>query len=93
MVEVLALFRNEAKGLLGDVARAVAANDAPAVKRTAHRLKGALVSLAAEYATDCARDLELCGASGDLAQAKVLFASLEEAVAQVLSAIRIARAA
>jgi HPt (histidine-containing phosphotransfer) domain-containing protein len=93
MHEVLALFRTEAKGLLSDVARAVAAKDALEVKRTAHRLKGALVSLAAEHATECARELELCGASGVLNDANVLFGELELAVAQVLGAIRIPRAA
>ena len=93
MHEVLAVFRNEAQGLLDDVARAVAAKDAQAVKLTSHRLKGALVSLAAERATECARELELCGASGVLNDANVLFVELEVAVAQVLGSIRIPRAA
>lgn len=93
MNEVLFLFRDEARTLLEDVANAVASGDPVAVKRASHRLKGALVSLAAEPATDCARDLELCGASGDLSRAKELFAALEVSVAQVLSAIRILRAA
>ena len=53
--EVLELFRNDAEGLLADVGKALRAGDATGVKRAAHRLKGALVSLGAKPSTEAAQ--------------------------------------
>ena len=66
--EVLDLFRGEADGLVRDVGKAITEGDALAVKRAAHRLKGALVSLGAKPATEGARALEVCGGTGQRIQ-------------------------
>jgi HPt (histidine-containing phosphotransfer) domain-containing protein len=91
--EVLGLFRAEAEGLLRDVENAVASADSQALKRTAHRLKGALVSLAAGPTTDCARALEVCGGSGPIDQAPALFAQLKLEMSRLLREIALPQAA
>ncbi len=85
--EVLELFRAEADGLLQDVARAVGARDAVAVKRAAHRLKGALVSLGAKPSTEGARALEACGGTGDLTPAPALYAQLELEMSRLMTSL------
>lgn len=91
--EVLELFRAEADGLLDDVGKAIEANDPVAVKRAAHRLKGALVSLGARPSTESARELELAGGSGDLSAARALYAQLEEEMSRLIQAISLPQAA
>jgi HPt (histidine-containing phosphotransfer) domain-containing protein len=91
--EVLELFRGEAGVLLTDVGKAIDAGDAVAVKRAAHRLKGALVSLGAKPSTERARALEICGGAGDLASAPALYAQLEAEMTLLLSAISLPQAA
>lgn len=94
IAEVLELFRNESGGMLADIAAAVTAGEAVAIRRTAHRLKGALVSLAARPATDAAKALELAGADGDLAAAREHYALLERELGLVIETIsRLPRAA
>lgn len=91
--EVLELFRKEADGLLKDVKTAVSAGDALAVKRSAHRLKGALVSLGARPSVEAARALELSGSSNDLAQANQMYDSLELEMGRLLNVIALPHAA
>jgi HPt (histidine-containing phosphotransfer) domain-containing protein len=91
--EVLELFRKESAGLLGDVRTAVAAKEPIAVKKTAHRLKGALVSLGAAPSVAAARDLERAGAESDGAKFEPVFVTLEREMARLMSAISIADAA
>ena len=91
--EVLELFRAEAEELLGDVGKAIAANDALAVKRSAHRLKGALVSLGARPSTEGARELEVCGGAGDLSTASVLYGKLQHEMSRLMRAISLPQAA
>jgi len=91
--EVLDLFLGEAGAMLTDVEAAVKAGDAVAVKRSAHRLKGALVSLAARPSTEAARALEVTGATGALADAPGQYATLATEVQRLLQAIRLPRAA
>ncbi len=86
VAELIALFRDEVQGQLGDLAQAVAAGDARALKDAAHRLKGALVTLAAGPATAHAIALESCGARGDLGEAPSLLAQLEHEIARLLAA-------
>ena len=85
--EVLELFRKEADALLGDVGTAVRARDALAVKRTAHRLKGAVVSLGARPCVEASRALELAGSGGDLAAVDALFDALSREMARLLTVI------
>jgi HPt (histidine-containing phosphotransfer) domain-containing protein len=87
VAEVLDLFIREAPALLGDVRSAVASHEALAVKRTAHRLKGALVSLAAQPAVAYARELEELGAASRLDGAADAFARLESEMGKLLVAV------
>ncbi len=91
--EVLELFRKEADALVNDVRTAVAARDALAVKRSAHRIKGALVSLGARPSVEAARALELAGGANDLSSADANFAQLENEMQRLLRVIALPTAA
>jgi HPt (histidine-containing phosphotransfer) domain-containing protein len=91
--EVLELFRNESASLLGDVCTAVKGRDAIAVKRSAHRLKGALVSLGAGPSVAAARELERMGSDGDISRAEPALSTLELEMLRLMSAISVAHAA
>jgi two-component system sensor histidine kinase/response regulator len=91
--EVLELFLAEVDGLVADVKAAVAARDALAVKRSAHRLKGALLSLAADPAAESARILELAGSTEQLGAVAEHYAKLESDVTRLTSFVRVPRAA
>ena len=93
MNEVLELFRSEAQGLLADVGKALHEGDAIGVKRAAHRLKGALVSLGAKPSTEAARALEVSGGAGDLAAAGAMLAHLENEMSRLMRAISLPQAA
>lgn len=62
--EVLEVFERELQRLFGDVRDAVTAGDAEAIRRSAHRLKGALTAVVARPATACAHALEVGGPAG-----------------------------
>ena len=91
--EVLDLFRKESAGLLGDIRSAVQSKEALAVKKTAHRLKGALVSLGAGPSVAAARDLEKMGSDGDVSRADPAFATLEREMSRLMETISVANAA
>jgi HPt (histidine-containing phosphotransfer) domain-containing protein len=93
--EVLDLFRKEAAGLLGDVRTAVVSNETVAVKRSAHRLKGALVSLGAAPSVAAARELERLGSEGGAPASRfaAAFDLLESEMARLMAAISVANAA
>jgi two-component system, sensor histidine kinase and response regulator len=86
--ELVELFRKEGPALLADVKTAVGSQEALAIKRTAHRLKGALVSLAAPQATVLARDLELAGSQNDLSKVPPLQTDLEREMAKLLGVLQ-----
>lgn len=91
--EVLELFRQEAEALIADVRVAVKAGDALTIKRSAHRLKGALVSLGARPSVEAARALEIAGTSGDVAGCKALFDRLESELARLMKIVSMPTAA
>jgi HPt (histidine-containing phosphotransfer) domain-containing protein len=91
--EVLELFRQEAEQLLADVRTAVNSGDAVTIKRTAHRLKGALVSLGARPSVEAARALELAGTSGDVSSCSALFTKLEHELGRLMKIVTIPSAA
>ncbi len=66
---------------------AVAGSDAQAVQRTAHRLKGSLLVLAADPASEAAYRLEALGAEGALDTAAAALAQLEVEIARLLPAL------
>lgn len=85
--EVVDLYRREWRGLYGDVERAEAQADWAACKRTAHRLKGALLSLAAKPAAAIAQQLEQAAGAGDGAKVKALLTSLSAELERLASAL------
>ena len=93
VAEVLELFRKEAPALLADIGAAVKKGDALAVKHTAHRLKGALASLAAQPCVTTSRELESMGSKGELSQASEMYAQLEREMQRLMAVISQQRAA
>jgi HPt (histidine-containing phosphotransfer) domain-containing protein len=85
--EVVELYRREWRGLFGDLQRAEAQADLPACKRSAHRLKGALLSLAAKPAAGVAQALEQAAAAGDGALVKSLLAALSMELDRLAAAL------
>ena len=68
---------------------AVAANDAEAVRIAAHSIKGAVSNFAATVAVQAAKDLEMAGRAGDLAQVPKLTTAMIKAVEEVIAALRL----
>ena len=64
--EVVQLYFEHYPERLRDIARAVAAGDAEQLKTTAHALKGSVLNLAADRASELAYTLERMGEEGDL---------------------------
>jgi two-component system, sensor histidine kinase and response regulator len=85
--EVVALFRQDATRLLGEVRTAVAEGDAAGLRRAAHALKGSAGYVAARPTVEAARRLETIGAQGDLAKAASAFEDLEREFERLTSAL------
>ncbi len=81
--EVLVTFRREQEPLLRAVREAVASGHAKAIKHAAHRLKGALLTIAAHPSIDAAHAFEVGGA----AVARERFATLESELLKLTAAI------
>lgn len=85
--EIVDLYRKEWAALLHDVQRAVAGKDLAASKRSAHRLKGAVLSLAAKPSAALAQQLEHAAAAGNQAEVERLLPRLEEELARLATAL------
>lgn len=86
--EILELFQREGPMLLAEVRSAVGSRESIAIKRSAHRLKGALVSLAAVPATSLARELEQAGQENDLDRVPTLQRRLEAEMERLLATLQ-----
>jgi CheY-like chemotaxis protein len=64
LAELAGIFLEETPETLSRIERALEARDAPSIERLAHRLKGALLTLAAPAAARAALDLETAAGSG-----------------------------
>jgi len=64
LAELAGIFLEETPETLSRIERALEARDAPSIERLAHRLKGALLTLAAPAASRAALDLETAAGSG-----------------------------
>lgn len=93
VAEVLELFVREVPVLLSDIGVAVGQADALAVKHTAHRLKGALASLAAGPSMLTCRELESMGSKGEISKAPDMFGQLQREMGALLSVLNSNRAA
>jgi HPt (histidine-containing phosphotransfer) domain-containing protein len=70
LAEIAGLFLSDAPAMLADITAAVAASDAQEVSRTAHRLKGSILTFGAPTAAGIAMRLEENGRLGDLTTAQ-----------------------
>lgn len=78
--EIVPIFQEDAPRQLEALRAAVAAGDAAAIARGAHRLRGAISSFAASHATDIAARLESLAKINHLAEAPAAIAELDQAV-------------
>jgi CheY-like chemotaxis protein len=87
LAELIELFRSEYPVNLEAARAAIHANDAPALQRSAHAMKGVLGNLAADRASALAADLEDMGRSGDLAKAEPVLHNLDAELKNVIRAL------
>ncbi|RMH50847.1 MAG: response regulator, partial [Zetaproteobacteria bacterium] len=64
---------------------AVDAGDGPAITRAAHKMKGALATVAADRVRDAAREMELAARGGDVARCRALAPGLDALVGRLLA--------
>ncbi len=79
--ELIAIFQSEAPKLLARIRAAIENQEAKEIELAAHSLKGELRCLGCISASEAAYELEKCGHSGELNDAKRLLADLENEVA------------
>lgn len=77
LLRLIELFDSDRAETIDAIRAGLAAKDAKAVERGAHRLKGSLGTLAATAAHAAAFQLEVIGRSGDLTEADSAWKSLE----------------
>ena len=88
---LVGMFFDDTPKVLSDLEQGVARQDPKAVDLAAHRLKGALLTLAAGPAGEAALKLEQLGKRGDLAEAEAALDALRRELARltpVLEALR-----
>jgi len=83
LLEAVSAFRDERDMLLSEIRRVISRGDGDALRRAAHALKGALVTLGAASAAEAALRLERLGSRGDFSAAREACAVLEREVAQL----------
>jgi PAS domain S-box-containing protein len=88
LAELARLTLAEAPGWLADARAALAAGDAPRLRRAAHTVKGGVGHFAAAAASEAAARLEAAARAGDLAGAAPLLDALEQNMARLEPALR-----
>lgn len=88
IADVVQVFMEQKDSQVGEVAGAVKARDALAVGRSAHKLKGGLLTIGAAAAGDAALRLEKMGKTGDLSGADAALASLHAELDRLVDALR-----
>jgi signal transduction histidine kinase/CheY-like chemotaxis protein len=78
--ELVQMFLQECPGLLREIHAAIAAHDAPKLRRVSHTLKGAVGTFAAQPACEAAERLERMGRQGDLNGSDEAYVALEGAI-------------
>ncbi|NQT16066.1 MAG: response regulator, partial [Planctomycetes bacterium] len=84
LVELAELCVGDCQTLLPEIRAAIDAGDAEQLEHTAHTLKGSLVSIGAQPASDAARALEEYGRSGNLSAAKETHATLQQEIQRLV---------
>jgi HPt (histidine-containing phosphotransfer) domain-containing protein len=87
-VELCDIFLDDAPRRLAAIASAVRANDAGAVKASAHAFKGAAGVFDADAVVALARSLEQLASAGSLAGAETLYVELEARGRELIEAVR-----
>ena len=88
LLQVVDAFLQEAPQQMRALASAVAANDAPTVRRAAHTLKGSLRYFGVRSAFDLALQLEQAGQKNELRAAPAAVEQLSAALSLVLDELR-----
>jgi PAS domain S-box-containing protein len=83
--EIVGMFFGECPKLMKGIRQAFARQDAFALERAAHALKGSLGDMAATQAFDAARDLEQRARQGNLGNVGAALAILESAINRLLT--------
>ncbi len=83
-----ALFMEHGPKDLAEIKTALAAHEAEAVGRFAHRLKGAVLQFGASAALEAAQQMEQAGKQGDMAAAASLYNELEIQLSRLVDALR-----
>lgn len=81
--ELVGMYDEDAPKAVADIQNGLAGKDATALERAAHRLKGSLVTLGADAASDAAFSLEKMGRSGDLSVAEAALDALQAEMARL----------
>lgn len=87
LAEIAGIFVADAPAMVADVVAAIAAGDAAAVSRAAHRLKGSILTFGAPQAVAAALSLETNGRAGDLTTAAAEAERLREHVETLREAL------
>jgi HPt (histidine-containing phosphotransfer) domain-containing protein len=88
LADLLAMYFDQAAGLMTELTSAVGRGHAPAVRRAAHNLKGSSRTLGATRVGDVASDLEAAALDGDLSVAGELLDSLRSGLHETENALR-----
>jgi HPt (histidine-containing phosphotransfer) domain-containing protein len=78
--EVARLFLDDCPNSIASIRSAIEAQDAKALERAAHNLKGAVANFGAEATVHAARRLEEMGRTGQLDQVETAFQALKAAL-------------
>ncbi len=82
------LFVDQGPKDLAETQAALAAHDAPALARSAHRLKGAILQFCAPSVFEATKELEELGKAGNLESAAAVCAKLETELLRLLATLR-----
>ncbi len=77
LAEIIAVYRQDVPRLVGELRAAIMREDATAIERAAHQIKGVLGTLGAEPAAEAAARLEALGADNSLDRAGCVLSALE----------------
>jgi CheY-like chemotaxis protein len=85
--ELLVLLREDSTEQISTAHSAILRGDTTTLRRVGHALKGALANLAAPTAASIAGELESMGTDGEIAEAAITLARLEEELARVIASL------
>ena len=87
LLELVEVFNDECPEMMRQIRAALDERDAPALRRTAHNLKGTARIFAAAAATETAQRLENMGADGELSGAEACWTQLNLEVEHLTAAL------